>query len=161
MGVLKFNVDGAASSKPGPARIGGVLRNHIGELLYMFSKNVGIKDSYEAEILAILEALRNYHCPFQYPPVVESDSMNAVYWARSFRGPWKMQFYFNEIKTRMMGNSISFQHISRSTNGTAYSLAKQGVDRLCDLSAMTVLFFGFGFGWLGIYLSYRPPFFPL
>lgn len=129
MGVLKFHVDGAASSKLGPAGIGGVLRNHKGELLYMFSKNVGIKDSNEAEILAILEALRIYHRPFQYPLVVESDSMNAVYWARSFKGPWKMQFYLNEIKVLMTGNCIFFQHVSRSTNGMPDSLAKQGVDR--------------------------------
>ena len=57
-GWIKFNVDGAAKGKPGPAGIGGVLRNDKGEVLFMFSKNVGIKESNEAEVLAILEALR-------------------------------------------------------------------------------------------------------
>lgn len=46
---LKFNVDG----KPGPAGIGGVLCNSNGEVLFMFSKNVGICDSNEPEVLAI------------------------------------------------------------------------------------------------------------
>ena len=48
-GVLKFNVDGATRGKPGLVGIGGVLRNHKGEVMYMFSKHVGIKDSKEAD----------------------------------------------------------------------------------------------------------------
>ena len=56
-GMLKLNVDGAVRGKSGPAGIGGVLRNDKGEVLLMFSKSVGIRDSNEAEVLAILEAL--------------------------------------------------------------------------------------------------------
>ena len=55
--VLKFNVDGAARGKPGPAYIGGVLRNIEGGLNFAFSVNVGMKESNEAEFLAILQAL--------------------------------------------------------------------------------------------------------
>lgn len=58
LGVLKFNVDGATRGKPGPTAIGGILRNNNGEVLFRFSKNVGVCDSNEAEVLAILEALR-------------------------------------------------------------------------------------------------------
>lgn len=36
-GVLKFNVDGEARGKTGPAGLGGVLRNGKGEVLFMFS----------------------------------------------------------------------------------------------------------------------------
>lgn len=39
-GSLKFNVDGAARGKPGPAGIGGVLRNYKGEVLFMFSNHL-------------------------------------------------------------------------------------------------------------------------
>lgn len=52
--------DGAARGKLGHACIGGVLRNNKGEVLFMFSKSVGTKDSYEAEVVAILEALRTF-----------------------------------------------------------------------------------------------------
>ena len=76
--VLKFNVDGAARGKPGPANIGGILRNYKGDVLFMFSNYIGIKDSNEVAVLAILEALRicvlnNFHSI-----VVESDSLNAI-----------------------------------------------------------------------------------
>lgn len=43
MDYLKSNVDGAACGKLGPVGIGGVLRNHNGEVLYMFSKHVGVR----------------------------------------------------------------------------------------------------------------------
>ena len=58
VGVLKFNVDGAAKGKPGPAGIGGVLCDSGGVVLVMFSKHVGIMKSNEAKVLAILEAVR-------------------------------------------------------------------------------------------------------
>lgn len=40
-----------------PICIDGILRNYKGEVLFMFSKYIGIKDSIEAKVLAILEAL--------------------------------------------------------------------------------------------------------
>lgn len=42
LGVLKFNVDGAAQRKTGPACIRVVLRNYKGEVLFMFFKNMAI-----------------------------------------------------------------------------------------------------------------------
>ena len=39
-GVLKFNVDGATKGKPGLAGTGGVLGNHKGQVLFMFSKGL-------------------------------------------------------------------------------------------------------------------------
>lgn len=40
---MKFNVDGAASGKPGLGGIGGVFRNCKGEALMTFSKKLRIK----------------------------------------------------------------------------------------------------------------------
>ena len=58
IGILKFNVDGATWGKSGLAGVGGVLRNHEGRAVYMFSKYVGIKNSNEAKVMSIMEALR-------------------------------------------------------------------------------------------------------
>lgn len=57
LGVLKSNVNRAAGGKPGLADIGDVLCNSNGNVLFMFSKNVSVCDSNEANVLAILEAL--------------------------------------------------------------------------------------------------------
>lgn len=56
VGVLKFNVDGLARGKPGPISIGSLLWNAKGGVFLLLSKNVEIKLSDEAEVLAILEA---------------------------------------------------------------------------------------------------------
>ena len=83
-GVLKFNVDGVTNGKPGLAGIGGVLRNHKGEVLYMFSKHIGIKDSNEVEVMTI------YHTSFHHYLIVESDSANAISWVKSLTSLFKL-----------------------------------------------------------------------
>ncbi|XVF48928.1 hypothetical protein PTKIN_Ptkin03bG0227800 [Pterospermum kingtungense] len=54
---MPCNVDGSSFGKPGPAGIGGVLRNHVETELICFSKHVGMEDSNVAEIMAITKAL--------------------------------------------------------------------------------------------------------
>ena len=55
-GVLKFNVDGAAKEKPELASTRGILGNHIAEIMYIFYRQIEIKDSNDAKVSAILEA---------------------------------------------------------------------------------------------------------
>lgn len=55
--ILKFNAKGVAGGKPKQVGSYGVLRNSKGDILYLFSKHIGVKDSNEAEVLAILEAV--------------------------------------------------------------------------------------------------------
>lgn len=73
---LKFNVDGAARGEPLPASIGGVLWDHE-ESFHCFFKAVGVKDSNDAAVLAILEAFGIYSSSFHKVLIVESDSSNA------------------------------------------------------------------------------------
>ena len=51
------------------------------------------------------------------------------------RGPWRFQYYLNEIKALSSSIKVSFSHICRSANGMADSLAKQGVHRVVPLVA--------------------------
>lgn len=53
----------------------GVLHNCKGEFLLMFSKKVGVCDCNEAEVLAILEALRLFSRCYHGRLVVESDCL--------------------------------------------------------------------------------------
>ena len=70
---LKCNVDGVARSKPDLEGIGSVLWNSNGKLLFMFSKQVGVKDSSEVEVLTILEALCMSLGNFLEVLILESD----------------------------------------------------------------------------------------
>lgn len=47
----------------------------------MFSRSVGVKESNEAELMAILEALSLFSKSFQAKFIVESDLANALLWA--------------------------------------------------------------------------------
>ena len=69
----------------------------------MFYKHVGIKDSNEVEVLAIMKAIRIYSNLFQDSLIGESYLANATSWVKSFKSPWKMQFLLNKIH-----RSISF-----------------------------------------------------
>lgn len=46
-----------------------------------------------------------------------------------------MQFYFDEIYVLASKFQVSFEHVSRSANGMADFLAKQGFNHSCNLSA--------------------------
>lgn len=60
--ILKFNAKGVAGGKPRQVGSYGVLRNSKGDILYLFSKHIGVKDSNEAKVLAILEAVSMLAC---------------------------------------------------------------------------------------------------
>lgn len=55
LGVLNFNMDGASRGKLPPAGIGGLHCNSKGEILLLFSKNMGFKESNEIEVMTILK----------------------------------------------------------------------------------------------------------
>lgn len=56
-GMLEWNVDGAAQGKPGRVGIGGILWDHTGDYHCVFSNPLGIRDSNEAEFIAIVFAI--------------------------------------------------------------------------------------------------------
>ena len=89
LGVLKFNVDGSARGKPGPAGIGGVLRDCSGVVKAVFSKAIGVTDSNVAELLAVREALRIFtdsSWVSSHKLTIESDSSNVVNWVLNYKG---------------------------------------------------------------------------
>nr|GEV12617.1 cysteine-rich receptor-like protein kinase [Tanacetum cinerariifolium] len=78
IGIIAQN-QSKCHGKPGPAGIGGVLRNNCGVVLALFSISVGVLDSNVAEVMAIKEACRmvneNLHLSVSRI-IVESDSLN-------------------------------------------------------------------------------------
>ncbi|XVE77673.1 hypothetical protein DITRI_Ditri13aG0081000 [Diplodiscus trichospermus] len=90
VGYMKFNVDGSSLGKPGPAGIGGILRNHQGEEVIRFSKSIGFVDSNEVELLAIREAFILFITSRLVSVcllIIESDSKTAVTYINSLLTP--------------------------------------------------------------------------
>ncbi|XVF78436.1 hypothetical protein PTKIN_Ptkin14bG0132900 [Pterospermum kingtungense] len=137
VGTVKFNVDGSAIGKPGPAGIGGVLRNHFGDELIRFSKSVGVAESNEAEYLAIREALILFLSSRWFDNhslTIESDSSVAVSWLNNPNStPWRLRNFTNHIQNLLKRiPRVKVVHIYRECNMVADALAKEGVHRLSD-----------------------------
>ncbi|XVE61157.1 hypothetical protein DITRI_Ditri06bG0017300 [Diplodiscus trichospermus] len=107
VGTMKFNVDGSTMGKPGPAGIGGVLRDHLANAKIIFFKSVGIADSNLAELLAILGWITN--------PTF---------------APWRIRNFISHIETlKQQVPNWSILHILRESNEVADWLGKTGVNR--------------------------------
>ncbi|KAK2639286.1 hypothetical protein Ddye_027081 [Dipteronia dyeriana] len=128
--LLKFNVNGSVRGKPGPAGIGGVLRDFTGKFLCMFSLYVAVLDSNLAELLAIEKAcslvVSNWAL---YGLLIDiaSDSKVAVYWIND-EGICSLNYVNMVYDCRELIRShggISIYYISRSMNSFANILAKK------------------------------------
>eukprot|EP00268_Persea_americana_P044027 TRINITY_DN44462_c0_g1_i1.p1 TRINITY_DN44462_c0_g1~~TRINITY_DN44462_c0_g1_i1.p1 ORF type:complete len:100 (+),score=16.34 TRINITY_DN44462_c0_g1_i1:64-363(+) len=96
----------------------------------MFFKYVGVRDSNEAEVLVILEALWCFSRMFRGSLIVESDSSNTIAWVSNRKAnPWKFKFLFNEIQALSSSINVVFCHELISANHMADALAKQGIDK--------------------------------
>lgn len=99
--TLKWNVDALVSSSQSMSAIGGVLRNHKGVFMCVFSSPIPPIEINSAEVLAIFRAIQ---ISMRYENIrsnhleIESDSMNAVRWCNEDKGgPWNLNFQLNFI----------------------------------------------------------------
>jgi ribonuclease HI len=92
---------------------------------------VGIRDSNEAEFLAIdfaLEMCLDRTDCVDMNLIVESDSKNALAWVNNASlCPWGLRFVHNKLKNILMVlKKVLFIHICRESNQEADALAKRG-----------------------------------
>jgi len=142
---FKWNVDGFSIGKPGPSGIGGVLRNHHGILLGIFSLSVEILDSNIAELRAVVKAIEfsASNCFLHHKHIIiESDSANVISWMNNpHNRPWIHHKLFSLAqRLALCFDSITYTHSYRESNHMADHLAKQGVHRISDFVAWLWLF---------------------
>ena len=106
-----------------------MLRNFKGEVLLLFSMSVGVKDSNEAEVLAILEALWLFSSSFQAKLNVESDLANKLLWHLIFTLDVGGSSSISMESRRSSHIDVVFAHVLWSSNSLADGPVKQGVDR--------------------------------
>ncbi|XP_042988698.1 uncharacterized protein LOC122316231 [Carya illinoinensis] len=129
-GVFKLNVDGAFSSNGSVAGTGAIVRDSKGEVIMSATKKeVSIMIVVEVEALAILRGLQFCIHLGIHNLIIESDSLLVV---REFnmQGSSKATFgnVIREAKELMTRFGIcEVQHVSRSYNKAAHSLAKFGL----------------------------------
>lgn len=139
-GRLKWNVDASFNPRLNRSSIGGVLRNHIGHFICLFSCSIPTMEINRAEVLAIHRAISISlaHDSFQSSLFeIESDSKNAVAWCNGSSGePWNLNSQLNFIRRSCQSGCIAnIYHKDRSSNSVADALAKQGLLRLDNFVA--------------------------
>lgn len=91
----------------------------------MFSEHVGPKNSNEAEVIDILEALQIFSHSFQDRLIVLSDSFIANSWVTtSDNGPLKFWFYFDEVNSLSSFIQVVLWHAGRLANDMADLVAE-------------------------------------
>ena len=137
---FKWNVDGSSIGKVGPSGIGGVLQNHHGILLGIFSLSVGILDSNITELRAVVKAIKLLasNCLLHHKHIIiESDSVNVISWMNNpHNRPWLHYKLFSSTK-RLVScfDSIIYTHSYCESNHMADHLTKQGVHRISNFVA--------------------------
>jgi len=79
---LKLNFDKAFRGNPGPATIGGVLRDSKGEIQHIYSQALGEGTNNEMEFIALEQGLRILKRLKAKATVVEGDSQLVITAAR-------------------------------------------------------------------------------
>ncbi|KAE8734152.1 hypothetical protein F3Y22_tig00000778pilonHSYRG00235 [Hibiscus syriacus] len=80
---FKFNIDAAIRGYVGLAGIGGIPRNHKGDILIRFLRSIGISDITGVELTVILEAcqiLVSCRWAENNNLIIESDCLHVVQW---------------------------------------------------------------------------------
>ncbi|KAK2658712.1 hypothetical protein Ddye_005245 [Dipteronia dyeriana] len=132
-GSFKFNVDGLTRGSPFQAGIGGVLRDHKGKVLFLFSNNIGIHDAVTTEIMSLAKAC--FLClgkPELCGKIIEfvSDSMLIVSWING-RGIESIKHFQMIYDLHNQISSIDHARVvycSRASNSFTDMLAKQGFE---------------------------------
>lgn len=138
--IIKWNVDASVHPFNSRSAIGGVLRNHLGNFMCLFSSPIPFMEINSAEILAIHRAVKITSSNEELKDakmILESDSKNVVLWRNSDSGgPWNLNFQLSYIRNIHKGGlDISIVHRSRSANFVADSMAKQGLHRQSEFIA--------------------------
>ncbi|XP_042974660.1 uncharacterized protein LOC122306292 [Carya illinoinensis] len=129
-GVFKLNVDGAFSSNGSVSGIGVIVRNSKGEVIMSAAKKeLSVMTAVEVEALAIIRGLQLCIDLEIQNLVIESDSLLVV---KEFNKQGSSKATFGnvireakELVTRF--GTCEVQHVNRSCNEAAHSLAKFGL----------------------------------
>ncbi|XP_077232588.1 uncharacterized protein LOC143869923 [Tasmannia lanceolata] len=128
LGELKLNTDASLSNEG--RGIGGLIRNHFGEVACFFSMNVLKEEIYILEIRAICEGVAAASRLGIRHLWIEADSSFAVdVFNEKSQTPWRSITKFDTAKAYLDGIQWKISHIWREANSAVDYLSKR--DCLC------------------------------
>lgn len=142
-GFLKLNFDGALRGNPGPASIGGIVRNQVGEIIHIYSRVLGEGTNNEMELAALEQGLKILQRNQAGNAVIEGDSEIAIVVAWKIYGGtptskvtrhWHLAMVTDSIGKllrRMTG--LTFQAVRRKDNFVVDHLENYGLDHPLEM----------------------------
>jgi ribonuclease HI len=127
-----INVDGAARGNPGPAAIGAILKDEVGNITGRISRLIGITTNNQAEYRAIIAALEKAINSGARQVMIKSDSELVV---EQINGHYKIKntvlrpLYQKVVQLAGSLESFSISYIPRELNTEADALANKALDR--------------------------------
>ncbi|GMI79787.1 hypothetical protein HRI_001648000 [Hibiscus trionum] len=136
-GALKFIVDASTRGSFGESGIGGIIRNHTGQTIAIFSKAIGLSDPTGAEISALTEACRiliamKWH--LAAPIIIESDCESVIKWIENIlHCPAVFKDRLMACVQVQSSFNWRFSFMYRDSNCVAHRLAVKGISRSSNL----------------------------
>lgn len=138
VGGLKLNFDGAYRGNPRMAGIGGVIRNHEGEIIHIYSRTLDEGTNNEMEFAALEHGLRILKNMQNCNAVVEDDSTLVISVAKKIDGGtkaskaskhWRLAKVMENIAQLISGmKGLVFRAVRRKANSLADHLENYGID---------------------------------
>lgn len=135
---IKMNFDGASKGNPRPTRLGGVLRDHSGKILHIYSHHLGHDTNNGVALSVLMEGLRATKTNGDNKLIIEGDSAIIITMCQHIihitsptktSHSWKLLTMLEELLVLLARIPItSISHVKRDANKVANYLANQGVE---------------------------------
>ncbi|KAL2237402.1 UNVERIFIED_CONTAM: putative ribonuclease H protein, partial [Sesamum indicum] len=135
-GWYKLNTNGASKGNPGISSAGGILRAHLGQVIFAFQEPLGITSNTQAELRAIHRGLKICIEKGFHNIWIETDAMVIIKLISSPRqGAWDHQITLQSIRKLLRQIEYKISHIFREGNQVAAFLANQ----VCTSQQLSIL----------------------
>ncbi len=135
MQFITMFTDGGSRGNPGPAAIGAVIFNEVGDELIRLKKTIGVTTNNQAEYQALVMALQWVKQGYGSAKVLAHLDSELV--VKQLQGHYKMKNaelrpWFNQIHALVndLGGEVVFQHVPREKNKIADLLVNEALDEL-------------------------------
>ncbi|XP_055800831.1 uncharacterized protein LOC129870195 [Solanum dulcamara] len=128
-GWCACNTDGASRGNPGRSAYGFCVRNAQGNLIYAQAGEIGYATNIEAEIVALLEALK--YCKQQglNNIIFQTDSQTIQnILTGDWKPPWIIADWIQQVEEYKRDLDVLFKHTLREANKLADALANYALD---------------------------------
>ena len=127
---LVINTDGGSRNNPGPAAIGFVIYDNMGEIVETYKEYIGEATNNVAEYRALIKALKHAKAYDPDEVVCRLDSELVV---KQVRGEYKakdpgMKELLDQVREMSFFKPISFVHVRREQNKLADKLVNEALD---------------------------------